>query len=49
MKRPSFPCFGVLAHQRIALIAQGNLATTYEFVGRQEEALRMRQDAYSDV
>ena len=29
------------------LIAQGNLAITYEALGRLEEALRMKRDVYS--
>jgi tetratricopeptide (TPR) repeat protein len=31
------------------LVAQGNLATTYRNLGRNEEALQMRRDAYSGI
>ena len=33
--------------QHDILTVQANLATTYEFLGRSEEALRMRRDVYS--
>jgi len=35
------------AHEEDLLVVQANLATTYEFLGRSEEALGMRQDVYS--
>ena len=35
------------ASEEHMLVTQGNLANTYELVGRQEEALRMRRDVYS--
>ena len=36
------------ASKNLMLIAQSNLATTYRMLGRHEEALRMRRDAYSE-
>ena len=36
------------ASKNLMLIAQSNLATTYRMLGRLEEALRMRRDAYSE-
>ena len=35
------------ASQHEMLIAQSNLASTYQFLGRNEEALSMRRDTYS--
>ena len=36
------------AARAYVLVVQANLATTYEFLGRSEEALGMRQDIYSE-
>ena len=35
------------ASERSTLIAQGNLATTYRMLGRDEEALSLKRDVYS--
>ena len=38
---------GALARQANVLALQDNLATTYESLGRHEQALRMSRDVYS--